>query len=57
MCKVHRVFSPEILNDFFPLGQAGQYNLRNRLQFIIPSMKTLNYDFESLKYMPEIYRP
>ena len=57
MCKVHRVFSPEILNDFFPLGQAGQYYLRNRSQFIIPSMKTLNYDFESLKYMSEIYRP
>ena len=56
MYKVHRGISPEILNDLFPLGQADQYNLRNRSQFIIPNMKTVNHGFESLRYLgPKIW--
>ena len=51
MYKVHRGISPEILNDLFPLRQADQYNLRNRSQFIIPNMKTVNHGFESLRYL------
>ena len=45
MCKVNRGFSPEFLNYLLPLGQTCQYNLRNRSQFIIPSVKTVNHDF------------
>ena len=41
MYKVHCGISPEILNVFFPLRQADQYNLRNRSQFIIPNVKTV----------------
>ena len=41
----------EILNDLFPLRQAYQYNLRSRSQFIIPNVKTVNHDFESLRYL------
>ena len=51
MYKVHRGISPEILSDLFPLRQAHQYNLRNRSQFIIPNVKTVNYRFESLRYL------
>ena len=56
MYKVHRGISPKIFNDLFPLRQADQYNLRNRLQFIIPNVKTVNYGSESLKYLgPKVY--
>ena len=51
MYKVHRGISPEILNDLFPLRQTEQYYLRNRSQFIIPNVKTINYGFESLRYL------
>ena len=43
------IFSPEILNDLFPSRQADQYNLKNRAQFIIPNVKTVNH--ESLRYL------
>ena len=44
------------LSDLFPLRQAHQYNLRNRSQFIIPNVKTVNHRFESLRYLgPKIW--
>ena len=43
MYKVHPGISPEFLNDLFPLRQADQYNSRNRSQFIIPNVKTVNH--------------
>ena len=54
MYKVRSGISPEILNDLFSLRQTDQYNLRNRSQFIIPNMKTINHvnhGFESVKYL------
>ena len=51
MYKEHHGISPEILTDLFPLRQADQYNLRNRSQFIIPNVKTLNHGSESLRYL------
>ena len=51
MYKVYCGISPEILNDLFPLMQADQYSLRNRSQFIIPNVKTVNHGFESLRYL------
>ena len=51
MYKVHRGISPEILNDLFLLRQADQYDLRNRSQFIIPNVKTVNHGFEGLRYL------
>ena len=56
MYKEHHGISPEILTDLFPLRQADQYNLRNRSQFIIPNVKTVNHGFESLRYLgPKIW--
>ena len=55
--KVHCGISPEILINLFPLKQADQYNLRNRSQFVIPNLKTVNYGFESLRYLgPKIWK-
>ena len=51
MYKVTCGISPETLNDLFPLNQADQYSLRNRSQFIIPNVKTVNHGFESLRYL------
>ena len=56
MYKVHRGISPEILNDLFPLRQAEQYYIRNRSQFIILNVKTVNHGFQSLKYLgPKVW--
>ena len=44
--KVTQGISPEISHYLFPLRQADQHNLRNRSQFIIPNVKTVNNDFE-----------
>ena len=39
-----------------PLTQPDQYNLRNRSQFSIPNVKTVNHGFESLGYLgPKIW--
>ena len=51
MYKVHRGISQEILNDLFPLRQADQYDLRNRSEFIIPNVKTVNHGVENLRYV------
>ena len=57
MHKVYRGVSLEILSDLFPLRQADQYNLRNRSQFIIPNVQTINHGFESLRYIgPKYWR-
>ena len=54
MFKTHGGVLSEILNDLFPLRQADQYNLRNRSQFIIPNVKTVNHVF--LRYLgPKIW--
>ena len=51
MYKVHSGISLEILSDLFLLRQADQYSLRNRSQFAIPNMKTVNHGLESLRYL------
>ena len=51
MYKVHRGISPEMLNDLFPLRQADQSNSRNKLQFIILNVKTVNQGFECLRHL------
>ena len=56
MNKVHGGISQEILNDLFPLRRAEQNSLRNRSQFMIPNVKTVNHGFKSLKYLgPKIW--
>ena len=48
MYKVHRCISPEILNDLFSLRQINQYNYKNRSQFIITNVKTVDHGAESI---------
>ena len=56
MYKVYRGISPGILNDLFPARQLDQYSFRNRLQLVIPNVKTLNTGFQSIKYHgPQIW--
>ena len=56
MDKVHRRISSKVLNNLFLLRQADQYNLGNRLQFIILNVKSVNHGLESLKYLrPRIW--
>ena len=46
MYKVHRGILQAILDDLFLLRQADQYKLRNRSQFNIPNVKTVNQGFK-----------
>ena len=56
MYKVHRGISSEILNDLFPLRQDDQCNLKNKSQFSIPNVKSVNHGFVSLRYLgPKIW--
>ena len=55
-CIKYTGISPDILMYLLPLTQPDQYNLRNRSQFSIPNVKTVNHGFESLGYLgPKIW--
>ena len=57
-CVKHFVggISPKTVNCLFPLRQADQYNSRNTSQIEICNVETVNYCFESIKYLePKIW--
>ena len=57
MFKVHIETSPEIMQKIFPIKEQGQYNLRNQTHFVIPCVKSVNYDTESIRGLgPKIWR-
>ena len=51
MFKIYRETSPEIMQDIFSIREQGHYNLRNISDFIIPIVKSVNFGFESLRYL------
>ena len=51
MFKTYREISPEIMQDIFSIRKQGHYNLRNISDFIIPRVKSVNFDFESIRYL------
>ena len=56
MFKVYTKKSPEIMQEIFPIKEQGQYNLRNQANFVIPRVKSVNYGFESIRYLgPKIW--
>ena len=57
MFKVHIETSPEIIQEIFPIKEQGQYKLRNQTYFLIPCVKSVNYDTESIRGLgPKIWR-
>ena len=49
MLKVYTEFSPEIMQEIFPIKEQGQCNLKNQTDFVIPYFKSLDCGIESLK--------
>ena len=56
MFKVYTKISPEIVQNIFQNKEQGQYVLRNQTDFVIPRVKSVNYGFESIRYLgPKIW--
>ena len=39
------------MQDIFSIRKQGHYNLRNISDFIIPKVKSVNFGFESIRYL------
>ena len=56
MFKIYRETSPEIMQDIFSIRKQGHYNLIIISDFIIPKVKSVNFGFESIRYLgPKIW--
>ena len=51
MSKVRNKTSPEIIQEVFLVKEQGNYNLRNQSDFVIPQVKSVNYDLESIRVL------
>ena len=53
--KIYRIYNiqlhgPRYCNINFPLRPQDQYNLRSSFDFILPIIRTVNYEIESIRY-------
>ena len=56
MFKVYNKTSPEIMQEIFTVKEQGEYNLRNPADFVVPHVKSVNFGFESIRYIgPKIW--
>ena len=56
MFKVYTKASPEIMQEIFHIKDRGHYFLRNQRDFIIPTVKSVNYGLESVRFLgPKIW--
>ena len=56
MFKVYNKTSPEIMQEIFTIKEQGEYNLRNQADFVVPHVKSVNFGFESVRYIgPKIW--
>ena len=51
MFKVHTKTSPGIMQKVFQVKEQGNYNLRNQTYFVIPEVKSINHDLESVQFL------
>ena len=51
MFKIYRETSPEITQDIFSIREQGHHNLRNISDYIIPKVQSVNFGFESIRYL------
>ena len=54
MFKVYNKTSPEIMQEIFTIKEQGEYNLRNQEDFVVPHVKSVNFGFESIRYIGPI---
>ena len=56
MFKVYTKTSPEIMQEVFQIKDRGHYLLRNPRDFVIPTVKSVNYGLESIRFLgPKIW--
>ena len=56
MFKVYTKTSPEIMQEVFQIKDRGHYFLRNQRDFVIPTVKSVNYGLESIRFLgPKIW--
>ena len=56
MFKVFTKTSPGITQEVFQIKAPGYYFLRNQRDFVIPTVKSVNYGLESIRFLgPNIW--
>ena len=56
MFKVLTKTSPKIMQDVFQIKDQEDYFLRNARDFVIPTVKSVNYGLESIRFLgPKIW--
>ena len=54
--KVYTKTSPEVMQEVFQIKDQGDYFLRNQRDFVIPTIKSVNYGLESIRFLgPKIW--
>ena len=54
--KEYTKISPEIMQEVFQIKDQGHYFLRNQRDFVIPTVKSVNYGLESIRFLgPQIW--
>ena len=51
MFKVYTKTSPEIMQEVFLIKDPWHYFLRNQRDFVIPTVKSVNYGLESIRFL------
>ena len=56
MFKVYTKTSPEIMQEVVQIKDRGHYFLRNQRHFVIPTVNSVNYGLESIRFLgPKIW--
>ena len=56
MFKIYTKTSPGIMQEVFQMKDQGHYFLRNQRDFGIPTVKSVNYGLESIRFLgPKIW--
>ena len=56
MFKVHTKTSSKIMQEVFQVKKQRNYNLRNKTDFIIPQVKSVNHGLKSIRVLgPKIW--
>ena len=56
MYKVYLDISATIMNEIFTLSDQNQHNLRNRTDFDVPKVITVNHGCERGRYLISVVR-
>ena len=55
MFKVYTKTSPGIMQEVFQIKDQVRHFLRNQRDFVIPTVKSVNYGLESIRFLNQKY--